>query len=62
MEKVDDANFGCLVRIDCSGEYGEDNTVLGKLKQIIIVEGLLIFCFLFCCISLYLFYSVTIYS
>jgi hypothetical protein len=30
-DKVTDYNFGCLVRSDARGEYGEQNTIFGEL-------------------------------
>ena len=34
--KVTDYNFGCLIRSDARGEYGEQNTIFGELLSSII--------------------------
>ena len=35
-DKVTDYNFGCLIRADARGEYGEQNTIFGELLSLII--------------------------
>lgn len=35
-DKVTDYNFGCLIRSDARGEYGEQNTIFGELLSLII--------------------------
>lgn len=35
-DKVTDYNFGCLIRADARGEYGEKNTIFGGLLSLII--------------------------
>lgn len=32
-KKVDDYNFGTLLRVDTKKEYGEDNSIFGKLNS-----------------------------
>ena len=35
-DKVTDYNFGCLIRSDARGEYGEQNTIFGELQSLMI--------------------------